>query len=655
VGSLLLLIAFLISLGGIVVSLAGSIEKRRSFIRGAELIAAFNFVLVTFSSALLVGAFLSRDFSLLYVLEHSSLSLSGVYTVTAFWAGQEGSLLLWTWLLTFSVVLVIRQNRDAAPDLTRWAVFVLMIISTFFLAVLNFVSNPFQPFQGPVPADGYGLNPLLQNPGMVIHPPMLFIGYAGLTVLFSFTLASLLSCRKDTLWIARTRSWTMISWFFLGAGILLGARWAYVELGWGGYWGWDPVENASLMPWLTLTAFLHSATVEERRGMFRLWNVNLAIVTYFLVIFGTFITHSGIFSSVHAYGKSGLGSVLLVYMVFILLASLAVLWTRRDLLVSEARIHTLFSREGALLLNNLIFSIMAFSVLWGTVFPVLSGFFTGVKVTVGPSFYNRVNLPMVLLLMVLMGICPLLEWKNNGSGRGLARALALPLILAAATASGAVGAGIRNLSTVLVFSFAAFITGSVLVQIYRGIRIRIEAAHSHLVARTLKAFWVDRRRYGGHVVHLGVALMLLGISGAPLTVETQGTIRPGESMMVGGYTIQYREMIPVPDKDSLAITARLLVLHKGESAGWLIPEKRFFAKWEDKPTSEVSILSSWKEDLYMAMTGYKRDGEASFRVLINPFVAWLWLGGYVIAIGTFLAAWPGLPREGIAIHSGNVP
>ena len=638
-GDAALLVAFLVSLYGTGASLGGALLKRPEFIKSSEHAVYLNFGLLTAASAALFRAFLARDFSLLYVFEYSSRSLSDAYAVTAFWAGQEGSLLLWVWLLAACAAMALLFHRKRLPELMPWATFVLLLNSSFFLLLLNSVSRPFAPFPGQTPVDGYGLNPLLQNPGMVIHPPALFIGYVGLTIPYAFAIAALLAGRTDSQWIREMRTWTVASWFFLGVGILLGAQWAYAELGWGGYWAWDPVENASLMPWLTASAFMHSVMIQERRGMFKIWNMNLIIFTYFLILFGTFITRSGLISSVHAFGKSSLGSFILVFMILTLALGLMAVWRRRKLLVSEDHLQSPLSRESAVLLSNFVFVVMAFSVFWGTTFPVLSELTRGVKITVGPGFYNRVNVPLALILMTLIGVCPLMAWRRPAVQRFL-KHLVPPFSLAAVGALGAYASGIRNLATVLVMTFSALILGSVLVELYMGASAHGKTAGDPFPLAVMTVILKNRRRYGGYIVHLGVALIFIGLSGSPLSREVTGTIIPDESLSVGNYTLRYMNMKWIPTKDRLAVTTKLKAFRDGQAMGYLVPERRFYEKREDQPTSEVSILSSWKEDLYVALTGYNRDGRANFRVIINPLVPWLWIGGYVVGLGVLLALWP---------------
>jgi cytochrome c-type biogenesis protein CcmF len=631
-------------------SLAGSLRGDRALVKRAEPAVWLNFLLVTIASATLVGALLSRDFSILYVFEHSNRSLSSAYTVTAFWAGQEGSLLLWTWLLAGSTLMVVRRSRFSAQGMDQWATFVLLANSTFFLLALNFFSNPFTSFPGATPMDGLGLNPHLRDPGMIIHPPTLFIGYAGLTVPFAFALASFLSGREDSLWITKSRRWAVVSWFFLGVGILLGAQWAYVELGWGGYWAWDPVENASLMPWLTSTAFIHSIMIQKQRGVFRLWSVNLILITYFLIIFGTFITRSGIISSVHTFGKSDLGIFFLVYMIIILIAGLLLVLMNRKPLDPKGRMQSLSSREKGFLMGNLLFTVMAFSVFLGTIFPIVSEFVTGDKFLVGPSYYNRVNIPIALFLMVLMGICPHLSWEKT-PGRNLVKDLSLPLALAAVGAGGSLAAGVDRIPSVLVFSFSAFLVGSVIVKFYKDAKISAGTSAETIPSVVTRLIMKNRRRYGAQVVHLGIAIVFLGLSGAPLSDETHSTIKPGESISVGEYNLTYRKMEWIPGNDQVALTTWLLATKGGKAIGWLIPEKRFYERRENEPTGEVSILGNWKEDLYIALTDYDHGGRASFRVLVNPFVPWLWAGGYIVGIGTLIILWPSKRTTGFKVRN----
>ena len=652
-GSAALFVAFLVSAYGVFTSLAGALKWRETTVRSAEAASYVSFFLLSAASISLLSAFVRRDFSLRYVYEYCSLSLSDAYAATAFWAGQEGSLLLWAWLLSAFTALTVFLQRRRDRELMPWVNHVLTVNLAFFLILLNFVSDPFAPFPGSPPPDGYGLNPLLQNPGMVIHPPTLFIGYVGLTIPYAFAIAALVTGRTDEGWIFRIRHWTVISWFFLGVGILLGAEWAYVELGWGGYWAWDPVENASLMPWFTATAFMHSIMIQERRGMMKIWNMSLIIISYFLVLFGTFITRSGVISSVHAFGKSNLGTFFLVFMCLTLLIGFALVVWRMGILVPRKRLESATSKEGGFVLNNLILSAMTFAVFWGTIFPVLIELATGKKLAVGPGFFNRMNVPLGICLLLLMGLCPLLGWRRTKSG-GLIRNLRFPLGGAAVFAALSWVLGVRNAPSFATFTAAGFVLAVIAQEFYSGSAARAAATGQPLPRALVGLIGAGRRRYGGYIVHAGIALIFIGLSGATMTEEVNATLRPTESLKAGSYTLRYERMQWVPTSDRLSVTTRLRASRDGETLGYLVPERRFYDRKEDQPTTEVSILSSWAEDLYVILTGYNRDGRASFRVLINPFVPWMWAGGYVAALGTLVAVWPrrrrgdrGLPgREG---------
>ena len=638
-GAAALFVAFLVAIYGTVVSLVGAVKRRKELVRSAEISAYINFVLITAASIALLYAFITRDFSLEYVYEYCSRSLSDYYAVTAFWAGQEGSLLLWMWLLASFSALTILMNRRRNRDMMPWVIHILMANSVFFLLLLNFVTDPFVTFPGPPPPDGYGMNPLLQNPGMIYHPPTLFIGYVGLTIPYAFAMAALLTGRPDNRWIISTRHWTVISWLFLGVGILLGAEWAYVELGWGGYWAWDPVENASLMPWLTVTAFMHSIMIQERRGMMKVWNMSLIIVTYFLVLFGTFITRSGVISSVHAFGKSNLGTFFMVFMILMLVLSFALLMLRIKLLRPDKTLESILSRESGFLLLNLILAAMTFAVFWGTLLPALSQLVKGTQIAVGPAFYNKVNVPIGLFLLLLMGICPLLGWRRTEPA-GMGRILMLPAIFALAAGVLTWGLGMKSASSIIAMAFSAFVLTSVTMELYRGTQARMRTTEEPPLTAIFRLVWRNRRRYGGYLVHVGMVLIFIGMAGATMVQESKATLRPTESMTVGKYTLKYERMKWIPSSDRLAVTTHLKVYKDGKVLGYLIPERRFYEKREDNPTTEVSIRSTLKEDLYVILTGYNKNGRASFRALINPLVAWMWIGGSVIVLGTALAVFP---------------
>jgi cytochrome c-type biogenesis protein CcmF len=646
-GESALFVAFLVSIYGAAAALLGALKKREDWIRSAEIAVMVNLVLVSTASAALMRAFLSRDFSLNYVWGYSSRALSKAYTITAFWAGQEGSLLLWAWLLALFAAIVVYMNWSRLRDMMPWVTHILMVNSVFFLLLLNFISDPFAPTPGGAPPDGAGLNPLLQNPGMIWHPPTLFIGYVGLTIPYAFALATLLSDRRDNDWLTATRSWTVFSWIFLGIGILLGAWWAYVELGWGGYWAWDPVENASLLPWLTSTAFMHSMMMQQRRGMMRRWNVSLIIFTYWLVIFGTFVTRSGVISSVHAFGKSSLGAFFLSYMIALLLVSFGIVFRKRKLLKTDQELEAFLSRETAFLLTNAVFAAMTFAIFWGTIFPALTEVVVKTKIELGEGFYNRINVPIGLVLMLLLGLCPLLGWRSSDPAK-LMKALRIPAVTALAAAITAWAAGVNNIWSLLTLILAGFMAGSIGLEFYRGADAKRKVTGTSWAMSLPAAIWGNRRRYGGYLAHTGMILIFMGLAGAPFTEEATATLKPGELMGVKNYTIKYVKMKKIPYSDKLIDRASIKAFKDRRYIGDLNPERRFYVKRGDRPTSEVAVLSTWSEDLYVALTGYSRDGRASFRVIVNPFVPWLWYGGYVVTLGSILAIIPRRRRPAAA-------
>ncbi len=641
-GSAALLSAFIVALYAMAASLVGALQRRERVIRSAEVASHLVTFLLTLSSASLLYALYTRDFSLAYVYEYVNRALSPWYTATAFWAGQAGSLLFWGWTLGLSTSVVLWQNRRRERELMPWVNFVLSAVGTFFLLVLNFVSPPFERFPGPVQPDGYGLNPLLQNIGMVIHPPTLFLGYVGLTIPFAFGLAALIAGRVDEGWHLITRRWTVVSWFFLSLGIVLGAWWAYNVLGWGGYWAWDPVENASLLPWLTATGFLHSVMAQERRGMMKVWNMVLVMLSFFLVIFGTFVTRSGIIQSVHAFGKSNLGYFFGAFLVLIVLAGVGLLLWRWRLLATETRLESFFSRESGFLLNNLIFSAMTFTVFFGTLSPVISELATGNKITLSVAFYNRVMIPAAILLFLLMAVCPLLRWRQ-GPGSLLPANAAVPLAALASGAGVAAYAGFRDAWAVLAFGIALALAVVVVREVARGTRARARGGESlHLaLGRLLGA---NRRRYGGYLIHLSMAVMFLGIAGSAMNRETSATLAHGERMQAGAYVLVNDDIKSMPEAQYQTVKARVKVLIDEKFAGYLYPELRYYNTQDadpDKPHTEVATRSTWREDLYAILNGYNiRTGEVTLRILINPLVPWIWMGCVILSAGSLFLLWP---------------
>jgi cytochrome c-type biogenesis protein CcmF len=528
--------------------------------------------LLSLASLILIHALLGRDFSLRYVAEHTSLDLAPLYAVTAFWAGQAGSLLLWALLLSWFGAVVVFQNRRTNRRLMPYVCATLSAVNLFFIGLVVFVANPLDRL-APIPEDGVGLNPLLQNHGMIFHPPALYLGYVGFTVPFAFALAALATGKLDPRWIVSTRRWTLFSWFFLGVGILLGAQWAYLELGWGGYWAWDPVENASLIPWLTATAYLHSVMIQEKKGMLKVWNLSLIILTFALCIFGTFLTRSGVVSSVHSFAGSSLGPLFVIFLVLVLGLSLGLLLYRLPRLSSEHRLDGLLSRESSFLFNNLILVGLAFTVLWGTMFPIISEWLAGTKMSVGPPFFNRVSLPIGLALLVLTGICPLIAWRR-ATLANFRRNLMLPLGAGALGATVLVAAGVHQPAAVGFFAGGIFVVWSIGAEFLRGARARqsisgepFPLAFSRLVGR-------NKRRYGGFVVHVGMVVMLVGIVGSSVFQrELDVTLKPGESASLGSYSFVFRGLRETEQTDRAVVRADVDVNRRDRSLTTLQPER----------------------------------------------------------------------------------
>ncbi|MBA3345971.1 MAG: heme lyase CcmF/NrfE family subunit [Gemmatimonadales bacterium] len=604
--------------------------------------------LVVASISLWVGL-INHDFNIEYVAAYTSRNLPSYYTFSAFWAGQKGSLLFWAVVLSLfasaAQLLTPRRYADLMPHVAG----VTTAVVVFFVCVMLFAANPFERL-GFTPADGRGLNPQLQNVGMVIHPPMLYLGYISITIPFAFAVAALLSRRLDTGWIHAIRKWTLVSWLFLAVGITLGMWWAYVELGWGGYWAWDPVENASLLPWLTMTAFLHSVMIQEKRGMLKRWNLGLIVGTFLLSIFGTFITRSGVIASVHSFTQSNVGYFFLGFLAVAGVLSFTLLYTRWPALEAEVRLESILSREAAFLFNNLLFVGIAFSVLWGTLFPILSELVRGTKITVGPPFFNRVNVPLGLLLLALTGVGPLIAWRK-ASAANLKRQFIGPVSTGVVTLAVLLALGARDFYALMALSLAGFVAGTIVQEFYRGVRARrrmhaesAPVAFGRLVAR-------NRRRYGGYVVHLAVLIYFVAFSGMAFRREMEATLKPGESVELASpfghtYRLTHMGISQYETLNRIVSAATVSVTKDGKPAGLIISEKRqhvdSFKRPTFEPSTEVGIRSGLQEDLYIVFAGsVQGTEEAVYRFNINPLVWWLWFGGFVLAFGAVLTMWPG--------------
>src|SRR5215831_5121420 len=618
-------------------------RRRLADSAGNALLAALGSTAV--AGAVLLSALLRHDFSFTYVAQHTSTELPTGYSISAFWGGQEGSLLLWLLILCGYSAAAVFLNRRRAPDLVVWTVPVLGAVSTFFAFMLVAVSSPFATQTAPT--QGAGLNPSLQNPYMLAPPPLLYLGYVGLTVPFAFGMGALLAGRTDERWIVATRRWTLAAWAFLGVGQLLGAHWAYVEIGWGGYYAWDPVENAALMPWLAATAFLHSVMIQEKRGMLKVWNVLLVVLAFCLSIFGTFLTRSGIIQSIHSFTQSSIGPWFLGFICFITAASLALVFFRLPLLRSKTRLESLVSREATFLYNNLLLVALALTILWGVVYPLLSEAVTGQAATVSKPYYNFFLHSFGLPLLLLMGIGPLVAWRR-ASLRALGRTFIWPTAaaLTAGVALLAAGAGSSRIG-VIAYTFSVFVLATIVLEFARGTTARKAlggvgwgGAFTSLVAR-------NRRRYGGYVVHAAVVLLAIGVAGSSAyqTVREQ-RLHPSDSMTVAGNRLVFRGFETRLEGNHRAIRANVDVYRGGEYLGRYRPGKnQYFA--EDQVSNEVSIRHDLLTggDLFLIADQVNADGSLDLKALQKPLVNLIWLAGFVFVGGSLIALWPDAREE----------
>jgi cytochrome c-type biogenesis protein CcmF len=647
-GSLALLLAFLAAVYAVVAGIVGILTRRTLLTKSSRNAGMAVFALVTVAVACLEYFFFTNDFSLAYVVEHSNRALPPYYKFASLWAGQEGSLLLWTWLLSGYAFFVLFLNRKRHPELMPYVGVVLAGVQTFFLTLNNFVATPFQVMASANGAgvmhlarlaEGRGLNPLLQYPEMVIHPPMLYLGYTGFTVPFAFALAALLGRYPGEKWIHITRRWTMIAWCFQSVGILLGAHWAYAVLGWGGYWAWDPVENASLLPWITGTAFLHSVMMQEKRGMMKVWNVWLVFTTFMLCILGTLLTRSGVVSSVHAFAQSSIGTWFVVFLAIVFVVCFAAYWRNRDYLRSDNQLDSLVSRESSFLFNNLILLAACFAVLWGTLFPVLSEWVQGSKISVGPPFFNKVNVPIALFLLLLTGVGPLLAWRKT-SFDALKRNFAWPLGGGLLAGVIAFIFGFRDVYALVCLILSVFVTLTIASEFYRGARVISSRDGSNLLTSVGELTMRNTRRYGGYIVHFGMVLVFIGIAGTPFNKDIQKDLGIGDTLKIGPYTILCQNFDQVANGNYQSDRATLEVFKNGKSDMMLYPERRFFLTSQITETM-VAVQSSPLRDLYVVYAGRSPEsGRPSVHAYLLPLVKWIWFGGIVVVLGTILALIP---------------
>ena len=656
-GRLAICLALLFAVYATGVSIVGAIRRRRHLVRSGAHAAYAVFALVVVAVAILLRALLTHDFSLEYVAAYSSSTLPVQYTVAALWGGQKGSLLFWAFMLTLFTTIVQVQNRERNRDLMPWVTATLMTTATFFLGLLTFVTDPFERL--PIAArEGADLNPLLQNYWMTIHPPSLYTGYVSASVPFAFAIAALATGRLGDQWIRSVRRWSLFSWFFLTLGNLFGARWAYEVLGWGGYWAWDPVENAAFMPWLVSTAYLHSVMIQEKKDMLRVWNMVLVLLTFSLTIFGTFLTRSGVISSVHSFTQSGLGPFFIGFLLVVLVVSGGLVAYRFPELRTAATVESFLSREAAFLFNNLVLVGIAFAVFWGTVFPVVSEWVRGVKITVGPPFFNRVNAPLGVALLLLAGIGPAIAWRR-ASPRNLWRAFAAPV------GAGLVGAVALLLARVplgyahATFALGVFVIGTIAQEFWRGMRARQAMLHESAPRALSRLVGKNRRRYGGYIIHVGVVAVFVGVAASSaFRVEVQQTLAAGQEVAAGKFTLRYERITKQDDPHMSRLAAVVSVWRDGRQIATLSPEKRFY-KTPQQPTTEVAMRPTLTEDLYLVLGSYDEEsGLVTLLAYVNPLVSWIWIGGVIMALGTTVAMWPTLAERrapAYALGAARVP
>ena len=648
IGSFALILALLAAAYAFVAGIIGIRTRHPLLIKSSRNAGMAIFPLVTLGVGCLVTLFFQNNFSMAYVSEHSNRALPAYYKFAALWSGQEGSLLFWSWLLSIYAFIALFINRKKHPELMPYVGVILGGIQLFFLVLNNFVASPFA-LVGAVGAagvahvvtlpDGSGLTPLLQYAEMDIHPPMLYLGYTGCTVPFAFALGALLGRYPGEKWIHITRRWMMVGWAFLGVGILLGGHWAYQVLGWGGYWAWDPVENASLLPWISATAFLHSVMMQEKRGMMRVWNVWLVFITYMLSILGTTLTRSGIVSSIHAFAQSSIGSWFVSFLALIFIVCFVAYWKNRDYLRTDNQLDSVISRESSFLFNNLILLAACFAVLWGTLFPVFSEWFEGSKITVGPPFFNKVNIPIALFLLFLTGVGPLLAWRRT-SMSSLKRNFAWPLGIALVAGAIAFGFGYRHFYALICLILGVFVSLTIFSEFFRGARVLSARSGDNIFASVGQLTMRNTRRYGGYIVHFAIVLIFIGISGQAFNQDVQKEMAVGSQLTIGPYTLLCQNFDATSNDNYTAERATIEVFQGNRSVMMLYPERRFYLASQVTQTT-VAIHSSLARDLYVVYAGRSpTDNNPVIHVYLNPLVRWIWLGGLVLVLGTILALIP---------------
>jgi cytochrome c-type biogenesis protein CcmF len=644
IGAGAVMVALLLALYGGVAAAAGARTGRTSLVLSAQHAALGVFLLVTAALGMLIYAFLTFDFSIRYVAMNTNLGTPFYYRITAVWGALEGSIVLWGWMLALYTLIVVVRHRQNARELYPWALAVMLGVLAFFLLVMTGPAPVFQRIT-PIPSDGRGLNPLLEDTGMITHPVCLYLGFTGFTVPFAFAVAALATGRVSDTWITLTRRWTLVAWYFLSLGLLIGGWWSYHVLGWGGYWAWDPVENAAFMPWLTGTAFLHSVMIQERRRMLKLWNISLVVLTFSLTLFGTFLTRSGVIASVHAFTQGSIGAFFLAFLALVVLASLALIAWRWDALRAQGELDSVVSRESAFLLNNVFLLASAFTVFFGTVFPLLAEAVRGEKVSVGAPFFNLVNLPLFLALIFLMGIGPLIAWRR-ASLENLKRNFLAPVVIGIAAAALFRLAGTASALTLLTFGLTVFTAATLTVDFTRATRARLRMGER--LATAMGGLLVrHNRRYGGFIVHVGILIVALGVMGSHAwSVQTETTLKRGEATELAGYKVRFDGLAAREESNHFRVVGTFTVSNHRPNLAVLHPSKKFYPQ-EQTPIAGVDYRLGLMEDVYLVLGDFARDGShATIKLQINRLVSWIWVGGVIITLGTVLAILPERRRAG---------
>src|SRR3984957_19723772 len=643
IGAVSVLLAFCFAIYSIIASVTGKLTKRPFLTLSAERAVYSIWVLVTIAAGILIYSLMTGDYRMAYVAHYTNRAMPARYKYTAWWGGQEGSLLFWNWLLASYGAVVVFRNQRKFRELMPWVVASMMATQTFFLTLIVFIESPFKVLMAGKRVmdvgDGQGLNPLLQYWTMIIHPPMLYLGYVGFVVPFAFAMASLITRQPGEGWIHTTRRWTLVTWMFQTTGILLGAGWAYAVLGWGGYWGWDPVENASLLPWLSGTAFLHSVMMQEKKGMMKVWNIVLVSATFFLCILGTFLTRSGIVQSVHAFARSDIGKYFVTFIAIGVAATVWLILDRLEYLKSESQLESVISRESSFLFNNLILLASCFAVLWGTLFPVISEAVSGDKISLDADWYNRLMVPIGLFLLLLTGVGPLFAWRRT-SIDSLRRNFQIPGVASLLLVGVLFGLGVHHVYALISFGFCLFVALTVLMEFFRGARSISVKNQTNLLRSTVELTHRNTRRYGGYLVHMGIVLMFVGFTGGAFNQSDVREMKIGDTLNLSHYQLKVVDLKEGDNGNYSWHRAAVEVWRGGDLLSTLNPEKRFY-KASRQGTSEVGVRPRLNEDVYLNFGGMSDDGtRAVLQAYVFPLVSWIWIGGLVLIGGTLVCLVP---------------